>query len=74
MNYYKLSAVVNDNEINVKKHFKTRKQAMDYAFKLLDREYVFDSEIEESYEMEGKHDIEYALNNANSFRIARSSN
>ena len=73
MNYYKLSGVVNDKEINVNKNFRTRNEAMDYMFNYLNKQFVYNTDIEEEYSVENKHDIEYVLGNNNRFRIVRAS-
>ena len=72
MNYYKLNAVINDENIEVNKMFRTRVDAINYMFNLLRKEYIYDVSVEDEFELNGnKHNIQYVLRDNVRFNVSR---
>lgn len=70
MNHYELRAVLNGNDIYVKKIFASRRDAINYAFRLFEKNYIFNFQVNEERELQ-KHNIEYYEDNYNRFSVAR---
>lgn len=69
---YKLSAVVEGENIVFNKNFKTRTDALDYIFTYYDKHHLQSLYIDEEYYVnENKHDIEYVCDYSNRFRVTR---
>ena len=66
MKYYTLSYVLDSKTICVRKKFKTRTHAINYAFNKMPIKTQILYEIEKA-----KHDIEYVCNNFNRIFISR---
>jgi hypothetical protein len=66
MKYYTLSYVSNNRTIFVSKRFKTRSEAINYAFKKLPLRVELSHEIDR-----GNHFIEYVCSNFNRFFVSR---
>jgi hypothetical protein len=72
MNYYKLNAVINDENIRVNKMFRTRDDAINYMFYLLKKEYIYNVSVEDEFELNGnKHNIQYVLRDNVRFNVSR---
>lgn len=69
--YYDLKAVINGEFHQFGKHFSTRERAIEYIFKYLKEIYFVDMQLEDEYQLENKHDIEYVFDYYNRFRITR---
>lgn len=70
MNRYQLRAVLNGNDIYVRKVFASRRDAINYAFRLFEDNYIFGFHVNEERELT-KHNIEYYEDNYNRFSVAR---
>lgn len=70
MNRYEVKAVLNGNDVYVKKSFASRQDAIRYAFHLFEDNYIFDFHVVEEREL-SKHNIEYYEDNYNRFSVAR---
>ena len=72
MKYYTLQTINNGQTANIHKQFKTRNQAINYAFRYFARRYAYNLQVEEEFAVDGnKHDIEYVLDYYNRFRVNR---
>jgi len=72
MKYYKLDAVINNKEVEFKKAFATRNEAINFMFNYLNDNYIYNSELKEEYPlMDNKHNVQYVLNNNNRFKVVR---
>ena len=69
--YYDLIAVVNGESHRFSKHFSSRDKALDFVFKYFHNVYNKELQLEEEYQVENKHDIEYVFDYYNRFRITR---
>ena len=67
---YSLTAVVNGENVKVKKQFRSRNEAINFMFNYYEDNYLYNMQVEEEYEKE-KHTIEYVCNYANRFTVAR---
>lgn len=71
-NYYKVNAVINNDYYQVNKKFETRLDAINYAFKLINRKYIYNVEVEEEFPLNGdKHNVQYVLKDNVRFSVAR---
>lgn len=66
MKYYTLYGFINSSSFRINKKFKTRDDAINYAFKLLPSYCQVEAEIAHS-----KHSIEYICDNYNAFTVSR---
>ena len=72
MRQYKLSAVVEGRNVQFKKSFVSRSQALDYIFSYYNNHHLMNLYIDEEYYVnENKHDIEYVCDYSNRFRVTR---
>lgn len=73
MNYYILETINNGEAATINKLFKSRDQAINYAFAYFEDKYYNDSlQVEDEFNVHGdKHYIEYVLNYHDRFRINR---
>ncbi len=71
MKYYTLEATVNRKSIKFDKKFNSRKDAIDYMFKYLEKNYIYNFNINESYNVSNKHEVEYVSDFNNRFLINR---
>ncbi len=73
MKYYELSAVVNGENVKLKRsRFLSRSDAINYMFAYYTNNYLYSLEVEEEYPINGdKHNIEYVCNYHNRFTVAR---
>ena len=73
MKYYELNAIVNGENIKLKKHtFASRNDAINYMFHYFDEHYLYTLNVEDEYAIDNnKHSIEYVCNYHNRFRVTR---
>ena len=71
MNRYTLEAVIDDKNISFNKLFKTRDDALNYMFKYLDKHFIYNFDVKETYSVNNKHEIEYVSDFSNRFLISR---
>ena len=72
MKYYVLSGKLAGESVKFAKQFKSRNEALDFAFKYSRKKYVFGLEVEEILEINNdKHNIQYICNKDTSFIINR---
>lgn len=72
MRQYKLSAVVEGENVEFNKSFTSRSQALDYIFSYYNKHQLMNLYIDEDYYVnENKHDIEYVCDYDNRFRVTR---
>ena len=72
MRQYKLTAVVEGENITFNKTFASRTQALDYIFAYYDKHFLKSLYVDEEYYVnENKHDIEYVCDYNNRFRVTR---
>lgn len=69
--YYDLKAVINGESHRFSRHFSSREAAINYIFSYLERKNECNTQLEDEYEVENKHDIEYVFDYNNRFRITR---
>lgn len=75
MNYYMLTAVVNGQNVRLKRNlFSSRSDAINYMFDYYQDHNIYSLEVEDEYPVDGnKHDIEYVCNYHNRFTVTRKS-
>ena len=73
MKYYELSAVVNGENIKLKRNiFLSRNDAIKYMFDYYNNNYLYNLEVEDEYALNGdKHNIEYVCDYHNRFIVTR---
>lgn len=73
MKYYELTAVVDGEDIRLRKNiFRSRDDAINYMFKYYRNHYLFNLQVEDEYAVSGnKHCIEYICDTYNRFTVAR---
>lgn len=73
MKYYELKAVVNGNDVKLKKSlFQSRDEAINYMFNYYKNHYLFNLNVEDEYQLNNnKHSVEYVCNFYNRFTITR---
>lgn len=73
MNYYKLTAVVNGQDVRLKRsYFSTRSEAINYMFDYYEKHYLYGLEVMDEHPVDGnKHDVEYVCDFHNRFTITR---
>lgn len=59
MKYYDLAIVSNFQDVSIKKKFRTRSKAIDYALKYLSNEGSRNIQLEDIIERSNKHNLEY---------------
>lgn len=73
MKYYKLYGVINNQPVEVRKHFATRDDAIKRMFKLYSKNFINNIEINDINE-KSKHNIEYICDPYNRFFVNRVTN
>ena len=73
MKYYELSAVVNGENVRLKRSiFKSRGAAIQYMFAYYSSHYLYGLQVEDSFALNGnKHNVEYVCNDYNRFKVTR---
>lgn len=73
MKYYELNAIVNGEQVKLKKSlFSSRTEAIDYMFHYFDEHYLYSLSVEDEYAINhNKHSIEYVCDFHNRFRVTR---
>ncbi len=73
MKYYELKAVVNGDDVKLKKSlFQSRDEAINYMFNYYKNHYLFNLNVEDEYQLNNnKHSVEYVCNFYNRFTITR---
>lgn len=72
MKYYTLQTINNGQTAIIHKQFKTRDQAINYAFRYFNSRYNYNLQVEDEFNVDGdKHNIEYVLDYYNRFRVNR---
>jgi len=70
--YYTLQTIENGHSAIIHKQFKTRDQAIDYAFHYFSNHYREDLQVEDEFYIDGNHhNIEYVIDYYNRFRVNR---
>ena len=67
---YSLTAIVNGENIKVKKYFKSRSEAINFMFDYYENNYLYNMQVEDEYE-KAKHIVEYVCDYNNRFTVAR---
>lgn len=73
MKKYKLEAVVDGKRIIFNREFDSRNSAMNYLYSYYDHHFLPEPVVQDEYEVENEHDIEYVADYDNRFRITRES-
>ena len=73
MKYYTLTAIVNGQNVKLKrKMFTSRSDAINYMFNYYEENNIYNLEVRDEYPVNGdKHVIEYVCNFHNRFTVAR---
>ena len=73
MKYYELNAIVNGENVKLKRSmFSTRDDAINYMFHYFDEHYLYSLNVEDEYKVNNnKHSIEYVCDFHNRFTVTR---
>ena len=71
MKYYTLEATLNSKDVKFNRTFSSRDEALEFMFKYLEKHYIFNFNVNDSYALSSKHEVEYVSDFNNRFLISR---
>lgn len=62
-------AYIRNEHVNIRKHFASRTEAINFMFDYYNHHHIYNVELEEEYPQGNKHNIHYVLDQYDSFNV-----